>query len=244
MILENRRVSQNHTGFTLLELLVVIAIIAVLAAMLFPVMMSAREASRRTKCQSNLKQISHAFSFYLSDWSNTYPSTDDPYLWMGRRWRWPIGRYIRMTTQRDPNAPDDPNKSTGSRGGLLICPSDDSARAKFDATSYGYSAAFYHTPDQVNSMTTDHLWDASKPGPPCVPQNASEVLHPSRKALVADWTSNHSDDKVGWWDWRGSRNYLFVDGHVRHLSGRQIKPAVNNFPDINLTVNGIRGRDL
>jgi prepilin-type N-terminal cleavage/methylation domain-containing protein/prepilin-type processing-associated H-X9-DG protein len=228
-------------AFTLVELVVVIAILSVLAAIVLPVFVSARETSRRATCLANLRNISLAFAMYIDDWDGCFPNTGDPYLWMGRHWRWPLKPYLGTSLERDPGDPEDPLISAHTPG-FLLCPSDPFANDKWDATSYGYSAAFYHTPGQIRAMTTEDLWKEDRF--PCITQHESSVVFPSQKILVAEWLTNHERDKLTWWDWGGARNYLFVDGHAGHLRTDRISPAGNGLPDPNLTVGGLTGRDI
>jgi prepilin-type N-terminal cleavage/methylation domain-containing protein/prepilin-type processing-associated H-X9-DG protein len=243
-MLGGRQAQGNSTrrGFTLVELLVVISIIAILGAILFPVFAQVRESGRRTVCASNLRQLGMAFDLYVQDHAGRYPCNGDPFLWMGRRWRWPINAYLGICLKRDQSDPNNPLVTAGPEPGLLICPSDSAARSQWDGTSYGYSAAFYYRPDDINVMLTADLYLAPRFTPE--PQPEAQVAYPSQKALLGEWLTNHSAVKVGWWQWGGARNYCFADGHVKYVDSSRIRPAATGLPDINLTVDGIEGYDI
>ena len=223
-----------------MELLVVIAIVSLLLSILVPSLGKTRSMAKRTACASNLKQIDLAVRLYLNGMDDTYPCAQDPVswhpfycLWMGRGWRSFVEPYLGGNI--DVNNPS-----------VLFCSEDRTEPEKYESTSYAYSMAFYHSPQQIDDMNdVSDTWSSFYPEVPSIPQRSFDVARPSGKIIIGEWNSNHLriDDDKGWWCNKGSRNYLFVDGQVRYIAAEEIRPANDDWPDINLTINGIKGID-
>lgn len=69
---------ESKAGFTLVELLVVITILAILAALLLPALLSARENARQIFCVNNMHQIGLAMVMWAQD-NNDYIYTNPGY---------------------------------------------------------------------------------------------------------------------------------------------------------------------
>ncbi len=63
----------RKNAFTLIELLVVVAIVGLLVALLLPAIQAARDAARRTSCQSNIKQLALAVLAYHDEHKSLPP---------------------------------------------------------------------------------------------------------------------------------------------------------------------------
>jgi prepilin-type N-terminal cleavage/methylation domain-containing protein/prepilin-type processing-associated H-X9-DG protein len=75
----NTQVSPTaRKGFTLIELLVVIAIIAILAAILLPVLASSKESAMRVSCANNEKQLAIGANVYATDNNDFLPIINWP----------------------------------------------------------------------------------------------------------------------------------------------------------------------
>lgn len=59
--------AERSRGFTLVELLAVVACLAVLAALVLPAALRARDSGRRAVCAGNLRQMYAAYMMYLDD---------------------------------------------------------------------------------------------------------------------------------------------------------------------------------
>jgi prepilin-type N-terminal cleavage/methylation domain-containing protein/prepilin-type processing-associated H-X9-DG protein len=234
----SRAAARPQRGLTLVELLVVVAIIATLMAILLPSLGRARVAGQRTVCLSNLRQVALGFDHYRADYGDVYPAAQDPvstdpfyWLWMGRGFRRFVGPYLV----------EDIGVENPS---VLVCPADRTPADRFERTSFAYSMTFYHHPDRIDAMGSpaDTYTNASAPQG----QRSTDVRTPAAKILAGEWTSNHAPakDDNGWWNWAGTRNFLFADGHAAPIAARRIAPARDGLPDPNLTINGVRGRDV
>ena len=179
-------------GFTLIELLVVIAIIAILAALLTPALKGARDSAQRSKCVSNLRQMTLAIFNYANDNDGWAPYTYIDYYGSGDAFTsWAnllaIKGYVSNGQKSDLGVPlvvfVCPSQSNPTLvWGLLGdgCGQDIGWTFRANTTAY-WSSTHY-------SMNSFFCYDYSSVGGP-PKEKLFESKNPARRFLVGDGAS-------------------------------------------------------
>jgi len=223
-------------AFTLIELLVVIAIIAILAAMLLPVLGKAKSKSQDISCRNNLRQLQLCWNHYVDDNNQAMPPMSD---WLNaaangaesREPSWAVGDAVHdLTTsnlQRGLLFPY--NRSAG----IYRCPADKTAVVGHPSV---LRTRTYELDGFLNSWYMGGI-------PPWYPdpwerRKFSELVNPAPTGVLT-FIDSHSTDgaadfsqfyreatgKDAWNCLPGEQhnrgaNLAFADGHVEHWPWR------------------------
>jgi prepilin-type N-terminal cleavage/methylation domain-containing protein/prepilin-type processing-associated H-X9-DG protein len=120
----------KNNAFTLIELLVVIAIIAILAAMLLPVLSRAKQKGQQVSCMNNVRQLGLGMNIYIGDNNDTYAgaASASTYGFHVEDWIYwrvapntPVINGVSMTIDKSPIVTE---LGTGGSTNIFRCPMD------------------------------------------------------------------------------------------------------------------------
>ncbi|MBC8137993.1 MAG: prepilin-type N-terminal cleavage/methylation domain-containing protein [Fibrella sp.] len=197
---------KKSRGFTLIELLVVIAIIAILAAILFPVFVSARARARQTTCASNMRQLGLGIRMYADDYDGIMPQNSHIYGGSSAVWVAALVPYIANAYQ------------------IRVCPNDQRAdEVKTGKTGTSYIFNSYVSTPSINGASEIiedpdiYLFYDVIPSPA-----NTFLLFEASDGLARNSYNDHTHSKTWFDNTPPSRNWLAILGEVeadRHRAG-------------------------
>ena len=252
----HRRMGRNvteqpgwHHAFTLLELLVVVAVIALLLALLLPVLSTATEAGRMVICGTNLNQLGVASFAYAQ-------ANDDRLPWYGEHrpvgQEWWVAQVARSMDVFEPQIYLCPSDTTPYHidvfryGGTLYSNRDSAKtlhmrggmRQMMVKVSYrGFCEQFHQESPDGTTRITRKITSWTRPesaiqmiegyalsriNPPSSPYQRTN-FHLDVVAKMTKSTHNQTWDRHF-----GTTNVLFIDGHVDRLTPLQISRMATN----------------
>jgi prepilin-type N-terminal cleavage/methylation domain-containing protein len=183
-------------AFTLIELLTVIAIIAILAALLLPALARAKDASRRTECLNNLRQVNLAIRLYAEDFADSLPILPDPNPYpngVGAYYKQLVKGYVGLTGLASPKEK------------VFICPADRTISLKVEHAFTSYTFNGYETgPEGLPRITGKKL---------------SALANPTKAVVAGEWPAFFGGDWHSPSKERTDSKCLlgFADGHVANV---------------------------
>ncbi len=215
-------------GFSLVELLVVIAIIAILAALLLPVLSRAKAQAQRATCISNLSQIALGMQIYSDEANDSAPALEKGQkIWF--RYRELLQSYLGL---KNPPSPQDkvfacPADTFYYRLNVANGTMDYVSQGHYEQSNFVYSSYEFNGANQATNAKISLLGVKSLPG--ISGRKLITIKHPERTVLVADasafipysWhqpqppTTNSQGFEMPLFN--DAKNVVgFVDGHVSY----------------------------
>ncbi len=211
-------------AFTLIELLVVISIIALLIGILLPALGAARDSARKTQCLTNVRSISQAINFYLADSREVFPAALDTTVdWWNAVGIAGTGGGSRALPEEDRIL----NSYLSGAAGVAKCPLDaGTSVAATKPTAFDHNGTSYLYPDRTNFTSGNHTfndWWLIEG------HRATEVIVPSRKALIAEESVLGPASRPGTSvnnQWHNKTEPLiisvaYLDGHAKEVKRNQ-----------------------
>jgi prepilin-type N-terminal cleavage/methylation domain-containing protein len=222
-------------AFTLIELLVVIAIIAILAAILLPVLARGKEKAQRVHCLNNEKQLTLGWQLYADEDNGILASNNVDFrsanVAEATPGSWVVGNAALDTAQTD--IISGTIYSYVKNIGCYRCPTDQSlvlGTSSFTLRSYSLSCFMGGPPEDTDNWGVKpihRLTQISKPA-------ASLTFLDEDASTIDDGHFLYSDTIDAWFNfpaWRHAHGdtLSFADEHVEYWKWRSSFPADNYF---------------